>query len=112
MSKKLYKSRKNKIIDGVCGGFAEYFNIDPTIVRIIVVIIACLKGAGVIAYILACIIMPYSDETEVSDDDVNKMKSANVDEDDVKNKKSESKSEEKKQKNIHSDDEFNDYFKK
>lgn len=113
MSKKrLYKSNKSKMICGVCGGIAEYFNIDPTIVRILAVIIACLKGAGIIVYILASIIMPYSDEIEMSDEDVKNMKSANVDEEDLKSGKSGKKAESKNAKKIHSDEEFDDYFKK
>lgn len=55
--KKLRKSNTNKMIAGVCGGVAEFLNVDPTIVRLIW---ACFgfAGAGVIAYIVALIIMP------------------------------------------------------
>jgi len=56
--KKLYRSRKNSMICGVCGGVAEYINIDPTIVRLIWVI-AAFPGIGVLAYIIAAIIIPY-----------------------------------------------------
>lgn len=58
MSKRLYKSRENKMIAGVCGGIAEYFDIDPTLVRIGWVIFCALGGSGFIAYIVAAIIMP------------------------------------------------------
>lgn len=114
MSKKrLYKSRKNKMIDGVCGGIAEYFNIDPTIVRIIAVIIGCLKGAGLLIYILACIIIPVNpDETVEMDDDVDNLKSANVDSSEKKSKsKSKEKGDDKSEKSIHSDSDFDSFFK-
>ena len=52
MEKKLYKSSKNKMIDGVCAGIAEYFNIDPTLVRIGLVLFSAMGGAGILAYII------------------------------------------------------------
>lgn len=56
--KKLYRSSTNKMICGVCQGIAEYINIDPTVVRLLWVIFCFAGGAGVIAYIIAAIIMP------------------------------------------------------
>ncbi len=56
--KKLYKSNHNKMIDGVCGGIAEYFNIDPTLVRLGVVLLSLLGFSGILAYIIAAIIIP------------------------------------------------------
>lgn len=58
MEKRLYKSRENRMIDGVCGGIAEYFNIDPTLVRLGWVLFCALGGSGVIAYIIGAIIIP------------------------------------------------------
>lgn len=58
MEKRLYKSNKNKMLDGVCGGIAEYFNIDPTLVRLGAVVLACGVGSGILAYIVAAIIIP------------------------------------------------------
>ena len=58
MNKKLYKSDENKIINGVCGGIGEYFDIDPTLVRLAWVVFCALGGSGVIAYVIAAIIMP------------------------------------------------------
>ncbi len=55
--KKLYKSEDKKI-DGVCAGIAEYFNIDPTLVRVAWAILAVAGGCGILAYILCMIIMP------------------------------------------------------
>lgn len=56
--KRLYKSKVNKMIAGVCGGIAEYFNVDPTIVRLAWLVFTCLGGSGLIAYIIAAIIIP------------------------------------------------------
>lgn len=56
--KRLYKSEENKMICGVCGGIAEYFNIDPSIVRIITVVLTLFYGTGLLAYIIAAIILP------------------------------------------------------
>ena len=59
MSKRLYKSNDKKI-DGVCGGIAEYFGIDPTIVRLVWVLFTLAGGSGILVYILADIIMEES----------------------------------------------------
>lgn len=58
MKKKLVKSSNDKKICGVCGGIAEYFNIDSTIVRLFWVLIVCFFGTGIISYFLAALIMP------------------------------------------------------
>ena len=58
MEKKLYKIGKGKMLDGVCGGIAEYFNIDPTLVRLGWALISLAAGSGVIAYIVCAIIIP------------------------------------------------------
>ena len=58
MMKKLHKSSTQKVICGVCGGIGEYFNIDPTVVRVGFVILSLRAGGGLLAYILAAIIMP------------------------------------------------------
>lgn len=55
--KKLYRSERNKMICGVCQGVAEYINIDPNVVRLLCVIFA-FSGVGVLAYIVAAIILP------------------------------------------------------
>lgn len=57
--KRLYRSSVNYMLSGVCGGVAEYFNIDPTLVRLAWVILTCMSwGSGVVAYIIASIVMP------------------------------------------------------
>lgn len=60
--KKLYKSNKNKMIDGVCAGIGEYFDIDPTLVRLAFVILCVFAGGGILAYIVALIIIPRAPE--------------------------------------------------
>lgn len=58
MKKRLYKSTKDKKIFGVCGGVAEYFNMDPTIIRLIAVLLIFGWGSGLLFYIVAALIMP------------------------------------------------------
>lgn len=58
MTKKLYKSRTDRKICGVCGGIAEYFGIDPTIVRLIWAIFILCLGTGFLAYFLAALVLP------------------------------------------------------
>ena len=58
--KKLYKSKENKIFSGVVGGLGEYFDIDPTILRLIWLLIIVFTGIfpGVLVYVIACLIIP------------------------------------------------------
>ena len=56
--KRLYRSKKERIIAGVCGGIGEYLGIDPTIVRILWVLLGLMGGSGIIAYIISWIIIP------------------------------------------------------
>ena len=58
MEKRLYKSNKNKMLAGVCGGIAEYFNIDPTLIRLGWIVFSALGGSGILAYIIAAIVIP------------------------------------------------------
>jgi len=67
MKKKLYRSRKDYMISGVCGGIAEYFDVDSTLVRLLTVLIVLIGGAGLIAYLIAWIIIPKNPE-QASDD--------------------------------------------
>ena len=61
MNKRLHKVSRGKMIDGVCAGFAEYLNIDPTIVRLIWVLLSMCYSGGMLLYIIAMIIMPRED---------------------------------------------------
>lgn len=56
--KRLYRSKTARLLGGVCGGLAEYFNIDPTIMRIIFILLALLGGLMVFIYIVLWIIVP------------------------------------------------------
>ena len=56
--KKLFKSTSDKKLCGVCGGIAEYFNLDPTVIRIAWIIFSCLGGSGLLAYLICAIVMP------------------------------------------------------
>lgn len=56
--KKLHRSRKERMIAGVCGGLAEYFHIDPTIVRLIFILFFFAGGAAFLAYIILWLIVP------------------------------------------------------
>ncbi len=58
MEKKLYKVRQGRILAGVCGGIGQYFGVDPTLIRLAWVLVSCLGGAGLLAYIIAAIVIP------------------------------------------------------
>ncbi len=55
--KKLYRSTRDRKLAGVCGGLAEYFNVDSTLVRVLTIILSCM-GGGVLAYIIMALVMP------------------------------------------------------
>jgi phage shock protein C len=56
--KRLYRSRDNRMIGGVCGGLAEYFNIDPTLVRLVFLILFLAAGSGPLLYLVMWVIVP------------------------------------------------------
>lgn len=58
MEKRLYRSRTERMIGGVCGGLAEYFNVDATLVRILWVLVTLLGGFGILFYLILWVIMP------------------------------------------------------
>lgn len=58
MAKKLYRSRTDRKISGVCGGLAKYFDIDPVIVRVIAVVSIFVTGVSIIAYIVMALVVP------------------------------------------------------
>lgn len=58
MEKKLYKLREGQVVDGVCGGIARYFGLDPTVIRVAWVIFCALGGSGVLAYLICALIIP------------------------------------------------------
>ncbi len=64
MEKRLQRSRTEKILGGVCGGLAEYFNVDPTLVRVIWIALTLLVGVGILLYIILWLVMPLQPPTE------------------------------------------------
>jgi phage shock protein C len=58
MQKRLYRNRSKRVLFGVCGGLAEYFNIDPTIMRLIFIITLFFGGLGILAYLILALITP------------------------------------------------------
>ena len=56
--KRLYRSRDNRMIAGVCGGIARYFNLDPTVVRLIFVVAILFAGSAILAYLIAWLVVP------------------------------------------------------
>ena len=58
MSKKLYRVQEGRMICGVCAGVGEYFNVDPTLVRLGFVLFSALGGSGLLVYIVAALLMP------------------------------------------------------
>jgi len=72
MKKKLYRSTKDRVIGGVCGGIAEYFDIDSTLVRLLTIAIFFLGGGGIIAYIIGWIIIPKNPNGNTEDNSENK----------------------------------------
>jgi phage shock protein C len=58
MEKKLYRSSKNRMLGGVCGGVAEYFGLDSTLVRLGWAFLVCFGGTGLVAYIICAIVIP------------------------------------------------------
>jgi len=76
--KKLYRSRKDTKIAGVCGGIAEYFNVDSNIIRLLAVLTIFFGGGGIIAYIIAWIIIPLEPvEDESSDKQTSRSREEN-----------------------------------
>lgn len=69
MERRLYRSRSDRMVWGVCGGLAEYFDIDPVIIRIIAVLLVLASGVGVLAYIILAVVVPLesSEVTEPKD---------------------------------------------
>lgn len=62
MKKRLYKIEEEKKLCGVCGGIAEYFDLDPTLIRLLWIILIFCAGTGILAYFIAALIMPRKSE--------------------------------------------------
>ncbi len=69
MERRLYRSRTDRVIWGVCGGLAKYFDVDPVLIRIIFVVLAFAGGFAVLAYIIMAIVIPLEGSTAASPKD-------------------------------------------
>ena len=58
MDKRLYRMKEGRMVCGVCAGIAKYYNLDPTVVRVVWAVASCFYVAGVIAYVAAALIIP------------------------------------------------------
>ena len=67
--KRLYRSQRNRVIAGVCGGIGEYFNLDPVVVRILWLVAVLGFGTGVLAYFICWLVIPNAPEVIVTPDD-------------------------------------------
>jgi len=79
MERKLYRSRSDRMLGGVCGGLAKYFDVDPTIVRVIAVLLVFANGVGIVAYVIMAIVVPLEGSKvttpkEVVEENVEEMK--------------------------------------
>jgi phage shock protein PspC (stress-responsive transcriptional regulator) len=70
MAKKLYRSETDKIIAGVCGGIAEYLNIDSAIIRIIFILASISEGFGLMLYIILWVVLPTKENIDKKPDEV------------------------------------------
>lgn len=77
-NKQLYRSETDKMLAGVCGGFAEYFNIDPTILRLIFVFFVLFGGGGVLAYIICWIVIPTESSVKTTSEEIIKENSQEI----------------------------------
>lgn len=77
MDKKIKRSSNDRVIAGVCGGFGEYFNIDPVVVRIIWVLASFWGGIGFVAYLICALIIPEDDGVIYQDDNKNYSSTTN-----------------------------------
>lgn len=84
MKKRLYKSKTDKKICGVCAGVAEYFDIDPTIIRVIWAVLAICYGTGVLLYIVMAFILPERPDYIDVDSDVREPKKDKYDGPEIK----------------------------
>jgi phage shock protein C len=68
MEKKLYRSKDERMIWGICGGLAKYFNVDPTIVRVVAVLTIIFGGWSILAYIILRFVVPLEPQKAADDD--------------------------------------------
>jgi len=66
MDRKLYRSRTDARLAGVCGGLGEFLGLDPTVVRLVFVLLAMLGGHGILIYLIMWLVMPPAPETALA----------------------------------------------
>ncbi|KKR05695.1 MAG: Phage shock protein C, PspC [candidate division WS6 bacterium GW2011_GWF2_39_15] len=79
-SKRLYRSRTDKMIGGVCGGLGEYFNIDSTLIRIIFALLLVTGGSGFLIYVVLWVVIPEEGSTQKNSEEVIKDNSREIEE--------------------------------
>jgi phage shock protein C len=82
-NQRLYRSQTNKVFAGVCGGLAEYFDVDPVVIRVLFVLMVLFGGTGIVLYIAAIFIVPkkpfvFSESTSSTENSPPNVQSANV----------------------------------
>ena len=65
MKKKIYRSESDRRIAGVCGGIGEYFDVDPTLVRLAFIFFILAFGSGILAYVIAAVVIPTESDVEM-----------------------------------------------
>jgi phage shock protein C len=68
MEKKLYRSQTNRVLAGIAGGLGEYFDVDPTIIRLLFILMIVFGGSGIIIYLILWILMPNNPEENLAID--------------------------------------------
>ena len=58
MERRLYRSQRDRVLGGVCGGLGEYLGLDPTIIRLIFILLALLGGHGILLYLILWLVIP------------------------------------------------------
>jgi len=99
MSKRLYRSEVDKMLGGVCGGLGDYFDIDPTLIRLIFVLLSVSGGAGLWAYLILWIVVPSQSSVNLESEEVIKENKEEIKKkvsETAKNVKTEVKSDTKK----------------
>jgi phage shock protein C len=78
-TKVLVRSRNDRMVAGICAGVARYFGIDVTVVRVIVAVVCIITGgAGILAYLVAWVIIPEEGETTVAENPANEKQDAST----------------------------------
>ncbi|MFB6207730.1 MAG: PspC domain-containing protein [Candidatus Nanohaloarchaea archaeon] len=80
MADRLYRSESDRILGGVCGGIAEVYDMDPTLVRLVALLLVLGAGSGLLAYLIAWLIIPTESEVRGSNEEVDLTEESEEDE--------------------------------